>query len=146
MYADSFVNRTINIDDFCEVSIKDVETPPSYTFDKIKGIAAIYHNLLKVQVVYKKCEFKLACFKANGTTKLQYTPFNESTPVDLNEFIIPTTCNILGNSVVLVGSCYDNYSVGQYIDGTYVFVHANKDARYVDDAGELPVAELTLHK
>lgn len=145
LYADSFVNRTVNIEDFCEVSIKDVETPPSYTFDKIKGLAAIYHNLLKVQFIYKKGEFKLACFKANGTTKLQYTPFNESTPVDLNEFIIPTTCNILGNSVVLVGSCYDNYSVGQYIDGTYAFGScANKDARYVDDVGELPVAELTF--
>lgn len=146
LYADSFVNRTVNIEDFCEVSIKDVETPPSYTFDKIKGIAAIYHNLLRVQVIYKKCEFKLACFKADGATKLQYTPFNEATPVDLNEFIIPTTCNILGNSVVLVGSCYDNYSVGQYIDGSsYSFgTYANKDARYVDDVGELPVAELTF--
>jgi len=89
--------------------------------------------------------YKLACYEADGTTKLKYTPFKGSL-TNINEHIIPVSLNASGNSLVFIGSCYDNYSVGQYIDGSsYAFGScANKDARYVDDYGECPVIKLTL--
>jgi hypothetical protein len=146
LYADSFVNRTVNIDDFCEVSISDEDTPPTEQSEQLRKVAGLYKDTIDSSVRYVGFDaFKMTCYKANGTTRLQYTPFR-GTAKNLKRLIIPASLTYKRNALLLVGSCYDNYSVGQYIDGSsYAFGScANKDARYVDDVGELPVVELTL--
>ncbi len=147
LYADSFVNRTVNIDDFCEVSISDEDTPPTEQSEQLRKVAGLYKGTIASSVRYVGFDaFKMTCYKADGTTRLQYTPFGGETAENLKRLVIPASLTYKRNALLLVGSCYDNYSVGQYIDGSsYGFgSYANKDARYVDDAGELPVVELTL--
>jgi hypothetical protein len=146
LYANNFVNRTVNVQDFCEV----VLSTEAVVFDNVYGglarLSNEYANLLGTSTsAYIYDAFKLVSYKADGTTKLQYTPFRGSL-TNINEHIVPASLNVIGNSVLFVGSCYDNYSVGQYIDGSsYAFgKYANKDARYVDDKGECPVIGLTL--
>lgn len=147
LYADSFVNRTVNIDDFCEVSIFDEDTPPTEQSEQLRKVAGLYKDTIASSVRYVGFDaFKMTCYEADGTTRLQYTPFGGETAENLRRLVIPASLTYKRNALLLVGSCYDNYSVGQYIDGSsYAFGScANKDARYVDDAGELPVVELTL--
>ena len=147
LYADSFVNRTVNIDDFCEVSIFDEDTPPTEQSEQLRKVAGLYKDTIASSKRYVGFDaFKMTCYEADGTTRLQYTPFGGEEAENLNRLVIPASLTYKRNALLLVGSCYDNYSVGQYIDGSsYGFgSYANKDARYVDDAGELPVVELTL--
>ena len=144
LYADSFVNRTINIEDYCLISTYSEAVTPNYFYYGLSRMAGAYYNLLSSGTQKTTFDgFKMAMYKDDGTTKLQYTPFQGSL-TNLNEYIIPASCNVVGNAVNFVGNCYDNYSVNQYIGASAYGKYANLDARYVDDTGECPVIKLSL--
>ena len=77
LYADNYVNRTINIEDFCEVSVNDTQVTPENTY---ATWAAFYYELSMKFGTKSATRFayKLACYEADGTTKLKYTPFKGS--------------------------------------------------------------------
>lgn len=144
LYANSYVDRTINIDDFCSVSMfTSEEVQLDYTFTALQMIAGIYWQSLQGTTGLAYDGFRLSCYQSDGTTKLQYKKV-DGTLIDLSEFIIPVSCNVLGNSISFVGSCYDNFSVGQFLGEEVAGTLANKDAMYVDEKGECPVVELSL--
>jgi len=156
LYKDSYVNRTININDFCEVSISDTQDAPSYYYPDLQHARNNYASFLNSfkttpQIVKAFDTFEIIPYKSDGTNYLENTAYNPSgtgTPPSeiIGGLLLPAACNNLGNSIKWTAKCYDNFSVNQYIDGEYTDwgLAANKDARYVDDLGECPVIGFTL--
>ena len=149
LYADSYVNRVININDFCEVSISDTQDVPSYYYNGLQNTRNSYSAFLQsintTPILIDTFDaFEILPYKSDGTTLLTYN--DKATPEIIGGLILPANCNNKGTSINWTASCYDNFSVNQYIEmGVVEFgEYANKDARYVDDVGECPVLGITL--
>lgn len=160
LYSNNFVNRTININDYCEVKYF-VNSPTYPTSDEsLAKLCTEYYNAHNPSryaepdpeygylVVPPYDGFWITPYQANGTTMLKYTPFEQSeTTVPIT--FVSTSYRRIGNAINYMGWCYDNFAVGQYIEkgneSVFAFNNAaNRDARYVDDVGECPVLGILL--
>ena len=126
LYANNFVDRTININDYCEISYS-IGVPNTPTQDiSLSRLCTAFYNAHDPSMYYDQ-EYALVAppydgfwitpNKENGAERLKYTPYGESeaTAVVPRTFI-PASYRQLGNAINYIGWCYDNFAVGQYIE------------------------------
>ena len=153
LYANNYVDRTISIKDYCIVEYAEEKTVPTVTSSSLYWLASQYSRLYYSYGANPASPydcFWITPYKTDATTRLTYMSYESETETTVPKTGITTSYNVLGNAIRYFGWTYDNFSVGQYIDGDFSTSvwgkAANKDARYVDDVGECPILGVELSR
>lgn len=162
IYADDFIDRSININRYCYLSKTIYSNLSKSTIlntssKLVSDIGLAFNNGNNVSApVIKPDSLYIRNMKADGT-RLQYNAYDTGNLVNIPAILLPVNYNIFGNSISFSAEMKDNFSAGittaiydstqgRYITDIYNEQRVQHDARYVDTNGEVDTMGITLFR
>ena len=163
IYANDYVNRTVNVNNYCYLDNKVLDT------NKIKSTRTGIWPLVIEETLNSRPTDTFNQFYVNvynldnngSPVEVSYNNFNDQKTTINNGFALHATRLHMNNTITFTGKMYDNYSAGYLNSVSYsngkpsldiidlgglnkTNKYLNKAARYVDDYGKMSVVDIAL--
>lgn len=161
IYADDFIDRSVNINRYCYLSKSSYSTSAgsmsNTSYRLVSEIKKSFNNgsgqsdpNIKPDTVYVRN-------MNEDSTRLQYNSYDTAELVNVPAMVLPVNYNTFNNSVSFSAEMKDNFSAGistvkwdstssSWVVDSYNSQKIQHDVRYVDTNGENPVMGFTLFR
>lgn len=161
IYADDYVDRSININRYCYLSKSSYSTSAgtmqNTSYRLVSEIKNSFNNGSNKSVPNIKPDSLYVRNMNEDSTRLQYNMYATGALTNVPAIVIPVNYNTYNNSISLSAEMKDNYAAGvstvkwdstsnKWVVDSYNKQKIQHDARYVDTNGENPVMGFTLFR